>query len=388
MKIFIILISVVVVLAGGSSADLAPSLARRINGNHSLVNPTLVTIDRGAVCLHGNPATYYYSKGFGKGSKNWIVYLPGGGWCSDFANCNAYIKNKGVGTDPKPITFGYIFSNEKQKNPDFFNWNRVVVRYCDASSFTSNSKITDENGDTIYLRGARIFKAVMEELLGLGMGNARNAILAGSSAGGVATAIYCDRFRGLIPSASRVKCLSDGGYFFLAKNHSQGNQFLSYFEALTKIQGSKTALPESCTTKLSAELCFFPPNLLANIKTPIFFFMSEFDRVQIEYTLGKDFVTCIEQRNCSSNQLKAMQDLRTELLPVLPNGGKNSKNGLLITSPFAHTRLFDPSWYFPVPGTKKTYDELFRDWYFDRKSVRVIDNYTCPYHCYVHQCLK
>ncbi|XP_019150658.1 PREDICTED: pectin acetylesterase 8-like [Ipomoea nil] len=214
------------------------------------------------------------------------------------------------------------------------------------------------------------------------MGNARNAILAGSSAGGVATTIYCDRFRGLLPSASRVKCLSDGGYFFLAKNHSQRNQFLSYFKGLTKIQGSKPALPESCTTRLSAELCFFPPKLWANIETPIFFLMSAFDQIEIQYTLGEDFdSTCITGRNCSSNQLKAMQDLRSELLTVLPNGGKNSKNGLLITSPFAHTRLFGPYWYYLVPGTKKTYDELFRDWYFDRKSVRVVDKYPCPYHC-------
>nr|GMC58611.1 pectin acetylesterase 8-like [Ipomoea batatas] len=74
MKLFIILITVV--LAKGLSADFAPSPAPvGINGNDSLVNPTLVTVDEGAVCLAGNPAAYYYSKGFGRGSKNWIVYL-------------------------------------------------------------------------------------------------------------------------------------------------------------------------------------------------------------------------------------------------------------------------------------------------------------------------
>nr|GMC58571.1 pectin acetylesterase 7-like isoform X2 [Ipomoea batatas] len=312
MKIFIILISVV--LAKSLSADFAPSPAPvGINGNDSLVNPTLVTVDEGAVCLAGNPAAYYYSKGFGRGSKNWIVYLRGGGWCSGFADCLAYIDRKGVNENPTPITFDYIFSNQKEKNPDFFNWNKVIVRYCDASSLTSNS--TD-----------------------------KIALLAGSSAGGVATAIYCDRFRGLLPSASRVKCLSDGGYFFLAKNHMSGNQFLSFFEGLTKIQGSKNALPESCTARLSAELCFFPPNFLADIETPIFFSISAFDKIEIQYTLGIDFENCIVGRNCTSKQLKALQDLRAELLSVLPN---DSKNGLVITSPFGHTRLFDPSCVVP-----------------------------------------
>lgn len=38
-------------------------------------------------------------------------------------------------------------------------------------------------------------------------------LLAGCSAGGLAVILHCDRFRGLFPSSSRVKCLSDGGLF-------------------------------------------------------------------------------------------------------------------------------------------------------------------------------
>ncbi|CAH9077035.1 unnamed protein product [Cuscuta europaea] len=110
----------------------------------------------------------------------------------------------------------------------------------------------------------------MKELLNKGMRNAKNALLAGSSAGGVATTIHCDRFRSLFPPTSRVKCLCDGGYFFLVKNHTRGNMFLSMFEGLIKLHKSKNALPKSCTTKLSAKLCFFPPNLQNDVKTPIF----------------------------------------------------------------------------------------------------------------------
>ena len=39
------------------------------------------------------------------------------------------------------------------------------------------------------------------------------ALLSGCSAGGLATIIHCDEFRGLFPVTSRVKCLSDAGLF-------------------------------------------------------------------------------------------------------------------------------------------------------------------------------
>nr|GMC65133.1 pectin acetylesterase 8-like [Ipomoea batatas] len=209
---------------------IVTSLALLNACNDNLVNPTFVK-DTSAVCLAGNPAAYYYSKGFGEGVNNWIVYLREGGWCMNVTDCNGYIKRKGVATNPKPVALQNLLSNQKEKNPDFFNWNRVDIRYCDASSFTGNSEIV-ENDTKLYFRGAKIFNAVIQELLDNGMGSAQNALLAGSSAGGVATAIHCDRFRRHFSNTSRVKCLSDAGYFFLSKKHDQENTFLSMFDEL------------------------------------------------------------------------------------------------------------------------------------------------------------
>nr|GMD85709.1 pectin acetylesterase 8-like [Ipomoea batatas] len=96
---------------------------------------------------------------------------------------------------------------------DFFDWNKVVITYCDGSSFTGDSK-QFTMGTNLYFRGARIFDAVMQELLQKGMIMAHNALLFGSSAGGVAATLHCDGFRNLLPYAIRVKCLTDAGYFF------------------------------------------------------------------------------------------------------------------------------------------------------------------------------
>ena len=39
------------------------------------------------------------------------------------------------------------------------------------------------------------------------------ALLSGCSAGGLATIIHCDEFRGFFPETTKVKCLSDAGLF-------------------------------------------------------------------------------------------------------------------------------------------------------------------------------
>lgn len=38
-------------------------------------------------------------------------------------------------------------------------------------------------------------------------------LLSGCSAGGLAVILHCDNFRGLFPSNTKVKCLSDAGMF-------------------------------------------------------------------------------------------------------------------------------------------------------------------------------
>lgn len=98
----------------------------------------------------------------------------------------------------------------------------------------------------LHFRGARIFRVVIEDLLSKGMSNAQNvcshnpiipllvrgyfclfplqtqynlfcysvqAILSGCSAGGLTSILHCDKFKSLLPKTTKVKCLSDAGYF-------------------------------------------------------------------------------------------------------------------------------------------------------------------------------
>ncbi|CAH9079391.1 unnamed protein product [Cuscuta epithymum] len=355
------------------------------------VNATLVKSDPGALCLTGKPAAYYFDHGFGSGVRNWLVYLQGGAWCNNVEYCaTAYAQLKNLTLDPIPYSFKDILSNKKEVNPDFFNWNRVVIRYCDGSSFTSDSeRVYEYNGTKLYFRGLRIYKAVMQELLHkLEMRTAKNALLVGGSAGGVAVSLHCDGFRDLLPHATRVKCFSDAGYFFPSKKFARGEIFTQTFQGLMA-HGSIKALPEECTSRMSPHLCFFPQNVEQHIKTPIFFLMSAFDTVQVTWTFSANntIKKCLTLLNCSDDIIKALQDLRLEFLSVLPKLSNASSRGILITSPTTHEQLSNYRWNsdMVVDGSDQKISKLFGDWYFDRKSIQIIDKYPCPYNCSVSQ---
>ncbi|KAA8527990.1 hypothetical protein F0562_035141 [Nyssa sinensis] len=187
-------------------------------------------VAKGAVCLDGSPSAYHLDKGFGTGINNWLIQMEGGGWCNNVTSCLAR-KNTRLGSSKqmmKLLAFSAILSNNKSFNPDFYNWNRVKVRYCDGASFTGDVEAVDP-ATNLHFRGARVFLAVIEELLAKGMMNAENAILSGCSAGGLTAILHCDSFRALLPMGTNVKCLSDAGYFINVKDISGAPHIEAYF---------------------------------------------------------------------------------------------------------------------------------------------------------------
>nr|XP_033513927.1 pectin acetylesterase 11-like [Nicotiana tomentosiformis] len=152
--------------------------------------------------------------------------------------------------------FGGILHNTPQQNPDFYNWNRVRVGYCDGSSFTGDVQEVDPENKLFY-RGARIFKAVMEDLWIKGMQNAKNAILTGSSAGGLATILNCDKFKSFFPDDVKVKCVANAGFFINAKTIFGTSYIQEMYHKVVTLHGSAKNLPPSCASAMEPSLCFF-----------------------------------------------------------------------------------------------------------------------------------
>ncbi|KAH0924557.1 hypothetical protein HID58_016813 [Brassica napus] len=153
------LCSVVCVAQSGSSStddaiwSLESKLMATSNASQLLMVP--LTLIQGAA-----------SKG--AGANRWLIQLEGGGWCNTRRSC-IFRKTTRRGSSnhmEKVLAFTGILSNKANENPDFFNWNRVKLRYCDGASFTGDS---EDQSSQLYYRGQRIWQVAMEELLSKGM---------------------------------------------------------------------------------------------------------------------------------------------------------------------------------------------------------------------------
>uniref|UniRef100_A0A7N2RE70 Pectin acetylesterase n=1 Tax=Quercus lobata TaxID=97700 RepID=A0A7N2RE70_QUELO len=347
-------------------------------------------VAKGAVCLDGSPPAYHWDKGFGAGINNWLVHFEGGGWCNNVTTCRSRTKTR-LGSSKlmdKEIAFSGILSRFQKFNPDFYNWNRIKVRYCDGASFTGDVAAINP-ANNLHFRGARVWRAVIEDLLSKGMKDAKNAILSGCSAGGLTSILHCDSFRSLVPVGAKVKCLADAGYFINVNDVSGAQHIQEFYSQVVATHGSAKNLPSSCTSKMRPGLCFFPQNMAEHIQTPIFFVNAAYDSWQIKNILAPGVADphgtwhdCkLNVKKCSPNQIKTMQDFRLQFLSALSKAGTSSSKGLFIDSCYAHcqtemqeTWLRDDS---PVLG-KTTISKAVGDWYYDRSPFQKID---CPYPC-------
>ncbi|CAA2959492.1 pectin acetylesterase 12-like [Olea europaea subsp. europaea] len=367
---------------GASAAAVPP--------NALMVGLTLVqgAATKGAVCLDGTLPGYHLHPGHGEEANSWLIELEGGGWCNNIRTC-VYRKGTHRGSSnlfEKKIPFTGILSNKAEENPDFFNWNRVKIRYCDGASFAGDS---EDKATGLQFRGQRIWLAAIEDLMSRGMHNADQALLSGCSAGGLASILHCDEFQSFFPGSTKVKCLSDAGLFMDAVDISGGHTLREFFGGVVSLQGVKKNLPSSCTEHLDPTSCFFPQNLIANIETPMFILNAAYDSWQVQQSLASHTADpegtwheCkLNHERCSTLQIQFLQDFRKDMLNAVKGFAKSQQNGLFINSCFAHCQSERQDTWFadesPVIGNKAVAIAV-GDWYFDRANIKAID---CPYPC-------
>ncbi|KAL2472257.1 Pectin acetylesterase 8 [Abeliophyllum distichum] len=347
-------------------------------------------VAKGAVCLDGSPPAYHLDRGSGTGINSWLVHFEGGGWCNNVTSCLAR-KNTRLGSSKymdKNLAFSGILGNRGQFNPDFYNWNRVKIRYCDGSSFTGDIEAVNRVTN-LHFRGARIFLAVIEDLLAKGMKNAENAILSGCSAGGLSSILHCDSFKALLPMGTKVKCFSDAGYFINTKDVSGAQHIAAYFNNVVTTHGSAKNLPQSCTSKMKPSLCFFPQYTGQQIQTPLFLINAAYDSWQIKNILAPDVADpqrawskCkLDINNCSPTELRTMEGFRLNFINALTQLGASTSRGFFINSCYAHCQTEMQELWFgrstPMLNNK-TIAKAVGDWFYDRRPFQKID---CPYPC-------
>ncbi|KAJ7977792.1 Pectin acetylesterase [Quillaja saponaria] len=371
------------------------SILEAFEASAAVANPLMVGLTlirgagaKGAVCLDGTLPGYHFHHGYGSGANSWLIQLEGGGWCNNVRTC-VYRKTSRRGSSmymEKQIAFTGILSNKAQENPDFFNWNRVKLRYCDGASFTGDS---EHKSARLQFRGQRIWLAAMEDLMSRGMRYAKQALLSGCSAGGLASILHCDEFKDLFPWTTKVKCLSDAGLFLDAMDVSGGRTLRNLYSGVVGMQGVRKNLPRICTNHLDPTSCFFPQNLIASVKTPLFILNAAYDSWQIQSSLAPpsadphgNWHDCrLNHAKCTASQIHFLQGFRNQMLRAMRGFSRSNKNGLFINSCFAHCQSERQDTWFSDNSPlirNKPIAIAVGDWYFDRRNVKAID---CPYPC-------
>ena len=136
-----------------------------------------------ATCLDGSPGAYYFQAGSGDGANKWYLHHQGGGWCESMDYCLARSQTALGSSKTYPDTAdlgGGYFDTSKAKNPLMYNWNHVMMRYCDGASFSGNNAPSVYNGTTLHWRGMHIREAIAEDLFtNRGMDKVNSASCAG-----------------------------------------------------------------------------------------------------------------------------------------------------------------------------------------------------------------
>ncbi|KAI3945110.1 hypothetical protein MKW92_007690 [Papaver armeniacum] len=372
-----------------------------------LVNITLVenAASQGAFCLDGSPPGYHLDRGFGSGANNWLLVFEGGGWCHTTKSCLKSTKNSHGSTNyEKAKHFSGIMSKNASLNPDFYNWNRVKIRYCDGGSFAGNSTYQNET-DKLYFRGQRIWKAIILDLLPKGLNVAEKALLSGCSAGGLATYLHCDDFTSFLPKNATTKCMSDAGVFLDIMDIQLNYTAREFFQKVVALHGAEQFLNENCTSSCenrtsssenctSSYQCFFPQYALPYVKTPYFILNTFYDDYQIGHHLvppytdpNGDWERCKHNHTCNQCQLTKLQGFRSEMIKALKHFNKSSKTGgMFLNSCFAHCQAeINDTWFAPDSPRvdNRTIAEAVGDWYFERRVAKLVD---CEYTCNSSRC--
>mmetsp|Transcript_116913 Transcript_116913/g.355704 ORF Transcript_116913/g.355704 Transcript_116913/m.355704 type:complete len:675 (+) Transcript_116913:134-2158(+) len=251
----------------------------------------------GATCLDGSDAGFYFAPAADpRNAKDWIILFSGGAWCSTPYDClrRSYTELGSSKHLRGDMYMGGIMSDNCTVNPRICNFNRVVVAYCDGTSFTgdraqplvvpvSNSS-TGEKERLLYFRGHRILEALLDTLMTMGLDSAEQLLITGASAGGLTALLHADRIRerllAEVPSLQKVRNVPLSGFFLRHNSVENEAVFPLFMQRMTQMANSTPSLNRQCLSGLSAQarwMCVFAEVAYAFTETPTFIVNSALD---------------------------------------------------------------------------------------------------------------
>lgn len=203
--------------------------------------------DSDAICNDNTRATFYIGP---QSKEKWIVFFEGGGICVSLEDCNERYLNQNStmfmtsNVLPDKVTGKDLLSASKHENPTFSEYTHVLVPYCSSDlwlGLNTNPKkpfhfVDDSSVENFSFRGQTIFRSVFLDLLQqYNLSDAKEIILAGSSAGGVGVLNHADWVLNHVIKSpglnAKLFTIVDSGWFidFQGSLRAQVNpEFLSF----------------------------------------------------------------------------------------------------------------------------------------------------------------
>lgn len=302
-------------------------------------------------------------------------------------------------------------------NPDFCNFNRVYMKYCDGNSFSGNRdeplKVTGLDGKpkNLFFRGRRILDAVLQTLLPMGLEQAVNVHLTGCSAGGLATYLHTDyvhsQLKTMAPGLKKFKSSPISGMFLFHDTVEGKSVYQTEMKTIFALANSTHGVNDKCIAAMSAEdawKCNFAQMAYAHIEAPIFALNSALDAWSTgciftsELPSGypnqtgtangvcssaKGWKECSDNPlRCSSKQIVSMNQFITDFNSMMSATSTHSKpgNGAFVHSCHTHCEAQSAAWNkFSINGV--TMQQAFSKWWNSDNEPAESHTYAaCTYH--------
>lgn len=329
-----------------------------------------------ARCLDGSPGAYYFRPGSGDGASKVIFFMEGGGFCTSLEDCASRAKQYLGSTmhdNPTRSMNEPYFSNIQLDNPLFCNWNYVFMRYCDGGYFAGDS--WGMYGlEKLYFRGLSILKAGVAESMKL---NPTEIVVAGCSAGGIATIAQVDAIHALFKAqpggdALRVTGFADSGFYLDTPYYTPVKKFV------TQHQRALQLLQPGCLKANPSKpwRCFVAEINAQYLKTPTFAWESRYDTDQRGCEMPP---ACASSPSCVNDYGKNLSTaIHTQLLSPAGRG-----HGSFIDSCARHCWNGEAPWSADLNGRRLTMLQAHHLWYVQKQSLVLVQEgrYPCADCC-------
>ena len=336
-------------LPGAAAAAAAPS-----SGRLSPVMPlelldAAASTASGGVCLDGSPpGVFYRPAATAAANTSWVIYLQGGAWCTSLSDCANRAKGHLGSSAAFPPTLGFegVLDPNPDANPSFADFHHALVPYCDGASFAGDAAEpvpVPGTNRTLYFRGARVLKAVLQYLADKhGLGSATHVLFGGGSAGGLATYLGADRVGVLLKAMGlplqKYRAVPVSGFFLNHKVDDVAGElaFGQSMQAMSELHNCSGNVPPACVASLPPSeqwRCVLANYSYAHSTTPMFLLQSAVDLYQLFAIarLGGWDAGCLNRgiqfANCTEAQLVHIKEYSRSFMATLTASAKYSRQG-------------------------------------------------------------